>query len=234
MLADNDSKSSPPAPAAQSTTKPMTSFLVSLRFKAFTFKGLPAEAEPVMSPTLILDHSKPFSPFKNPIWCEEAPFKSSKCFPAENKHSWEKLDSKGIGVALIDDAASDEPSEDDSSTFISKASNRVVLSGTKLRVQTPPLPNCTLSPFRPPILNPQISTRSSNSGNQTNVSPQNFTGFLSMSEMELSEDYTCVISHGPNPTTTHIFGNCIVDKCCFLSDKSNSSPKDFLSFCHTC
>uniref|UniRef100_A0A2P2Q3X7 FLZ-type domain-containing protein n=1 Tax=Rhizophora mucronata TaxID=61149 RepID=A0A2P2Q3X7_RHIMU len=52
--------------------------------------------------------------------------------------------------------------------------------------------------------------------------------------MELSEDYTCVISHGPNPTTTHIFGDCILDNCCFVSDKSNSSPKDFLSCCPAC
>ncbi|KOM43809.1 hypothetical protein LR48_Vigan05g141400 [Vigna angularis] len=31
-----------------------------------------------------------------------------------------------------------------------------------------------------------------------------FMGCLSASEMELSEDYTPVISHGPNPRTTHI------------------------------
>ncbi|CAH2068016.1 unnamed protein product [Thlaspi arvense] len=30
-------------------------------------------------------------------------------------------------------------------------------------------------------------------------------------EMALSEDYTCIISHGPNPKTTHIFGDCILD-----------------------
>ncbi|XP_004501266.1 FCS-Like Zinc finger 10 [Cicer arietinum] len=34
---------------------------------------------------------------------------------------------------------------------------------------------------------------------------------LSASEIELSEDYTCVISHGPNPKTTHIFGDCILE-----------------------
>ena len=30
-------------------------------------------------------------------------------------------------------------------------------------------------------------------------------------DIELSEDYTCVISHGPNPKTIHIFGDCILD-----------------------
>ncbi|XP_055831233.1 uncharacterized protein LOC129900308 [Solanum dulcamara] len=33
-------------------------------------------------------------------------------------------------------------------------------------------------------------------------------------EMESSEDYTCVMIHGPNPKTTHIFDNCIIESCC--------------------
>ncbi|KAK4770058.1 hypothetical protein SAY87_030590 [Trapa incisa] len=32
----------------------------------------------------------------------------------------------------------------------------------------------------------------------------------SASEIELSEDYTCVTVHGPNPKTTHIYGDCII------------------------
>lgn len=36
-------------------------------------------------------------------------------------------------------------------------------------------------------------------------------GSLSASDIELSEDYTCIISHGPNPRTTHIFGDCVLD-----------------------
>ncbi|KAJ1420169.1 Zf-FLZ domain [Sesbania bispinosa] len=42
-------------------------------------------------------------------------------------------------------------------------------------------------------------------------SPNEFIKSLSASEIELSEDYTCVISHGPNPKTTHIFGDCILE-----------------------
>ncbi|KAK8581233.1 hypothetical protein V6N13_144272 [Hibiscus sabdariffa] len=34
---------------------------------------------------------------------------------------------------------------------------------------------------------------------------------LSAHEIELSEDYTCIISHGPNPKTTHVFGDCILE-----------------------
>ncbi|KAK9141922.1 hypothetical protein Syun_011322 [Stephania yunnanensis] len=82
-------------------------------------------------------------------------------------------------------------------------------------------------------------------------------GSVHASEIELSEDYTCVISHGPNPRTTHIFGDCILE--CHanelvkysskneelgigfvgVQDCSNSSPflypsDDFLSFCDFC
>lgn len=73
---------------------------------------------------------------------------------------------------------------------------------------------------------------------------------ISMSEIEQSEDYTCVISHGPNPKTTHIFGNCIVGSCCGVVGSSSfssrrngfsspvvnpiASPENFLSFCHHC
>ncbi|XP_043721050.1 FCS-Like Zinc finger 8-like [Telopea speciosissima] len=72
--------------------------------------------------------------------------------------------------------------------------------------------------------------------------------------LELSEDYTCVISHGPNPRKTHIFGDCILE--CHGSELTFSkkeervmelSPKvkclngsvlypsdDFLSCCCAC
>lgn len=78
---------------------------------------------------------------------------------------------------------------------------------------------------------------------------------LSASEIELSEDYTCVISHGPNPKTTHIYGDCILE--CHSNSLSSSSENemkemgfphplkslnistsysltDFLSFCYSC
>ncbi|KAI3812486.1 hypothetical protein L1987_17196 [Smallanthus sonchifolius] len=85
----------------------------------------------------------------------------------------------------------------------------------------------------------------------TNLNPgKDLVASLSASEIELSEDYTCVRKHGPNPKTTHIFGDCILErhenefvakslKCeeheikpsevvnSYLSD-------DFLSFCYSC
>ncbi|KAJ6392008.1 hypothetical protein OIU77_025884 [Salix suchowensis] len=62
LMADHSSTQST---SNQNCTQP-ASFLVSPRFKAFTFKGLPV-AEPMMSPSSILDTTKQFFPFKNPF-----------------------------------------------------------------------------------------------------------------------------------------------------------------------
>ncbi|KAL9233919.1 hypothetical protein vseg_008852 [Gypsophila vaccaria] len=68
---------------------------------------------------------------------------------------------------------------------------------------------------------------------------------LSPEEIELSEDYTCVISHGPVPKTTHIFCDCVLEchpNCQISGNKSDCqipapSPyptNDFLTFCYYC
>ncbi|KAJ8749440.1 hypothetical protein K2173_025484 [Erythroxylum novogranatense] len=215
------------SPSSLSSRKSVTSFFGSPRFKAFTFKGFP-ETEPVMSPTSILDTTKPLSPFKS----ESSKAKSPRVFP-ESKHSWDKLDTKGIGVALIDDIQDNEAVEQDSNT-ISKPCNKGILFGTKLRVQIPPLPNIS-SPVGSPTSPGDFGIKTRNTqmlsglSIQANDPPRVFTGCLSISEMELSEDYTCVITHGPNPKTTHIFDNCIVENY-----YTNSAQLNFLSFCHTC
>ncbi|KAG6535851.1 FCS-Like Zinc finger 10-like [Zingiber officinale] len=50
---------------------------------------------------------------------------------------------------------------------------------------------------------------------------------ISASEMERSEDYTCIISHGPNPKTTHIFGDCIIESPSFPPENyKNKNGKD--------
>ncbi|CAJ1972147.1 unnamed protein product [Sphenostylis stenocarpa] len=95
-----------------------------------------------------------------------------------------------------------------------------------------------------------------NSNPVTAVSSNEFIKSLSASEIELSEDYTCVISHGPNPKTTHIFCDCILETrandfgkhdkngdkekgLSLFSVNNMHTPnhfpsKDFLSFCHHC
>ncbi|KAF7814292.1 FCS-Like Zinc finger 10-like [Senna tora] len=51
-----------------------------------------------------------------------------------------------------------------------------------------------------------------------------YIGSLSAREIELSEDYTCIISHGPNPKRTHIFGDCILE--CHKTDLTQFSKKE--------
>ncbi|XP_047061349.1 FCS-Like Zinc finger 10-like [Lolium rigidum] len=84
-----------------------------------------------------------------------------------------------------------------------------------------------------------------------------FVGSVSASEVEQSEDYTCIIARGPNPKTTHIFGDCILEpqdvaksgeaalevmdgaaksylvvKC--ATETAADAVDDFLSSCFTC
>ena len=173
----------------------MSSFFNSPRlFTSFTSKVL-HETEAVMSPTSILD-SKPFSAFKNPFWSEA---NSPTTTVGEHKRFWDKLDSKGLVDALVDDTHAET-----SSKF---SQSRMVLFGSQLR-------------------NPQLGKSafgSANSALETCNPPRVFTRCLSVSEMELSEDYTRVISHGPNPRTTHIFDNCIVESSCFDAGCSASA-----------
>ncbi|CAN6291954.1 unnamed protein product [Urochloa humidicola] len=60
-------------------------------------------------------------------------------------------------------------------------------------------------------------------------------------EMTMSEDYTCVISRGPNPRTRHIFDDCIVESLGdVLVEKMDKDAAGeavatgFLSSCHAC
>uniref|UniRef100_A0A2P2LHB3 Uncharacterized protein MANES_03G176900 n=1 Tax=Rhizophora mucronata TaxID=61149 RepID=A0A2P2LHB3_RHIMU len=232
-------------------------------FTGFTFKNFSETTEAVMSPTSILD-SKFFSSLKSPFWSDPNP--SHKTPESETGRHRDKLDSKGVGLGLVD--ALDDNKTDPTS---SKPESRMVLFGSQLKIQIPPLPPSFLSPAESPgssadfgvkTRNSQLGSFSSglltpvrkatfgseNSGMETPNSTRVFSGCLSAREMELSEDYTCVISHGPNPRTTHIFDNCIVESCCGVvgfSDSRNESdcffgdglsyPSDsFLSFCYSC
>lgn len=233
LMADHSTQPSP----TQKRNRPIPSFFDSPRFRAFTAKGL-SETEAGMSPTSILD-ALPFSPFGNPFSQDTSQPISPKPF-SERKHSWGKMDPKGVGLALID-TLNDGGVEENSP----KPSNGKVLFGTKLRLQIPPLPPSTICPTESPISPGDfgIKTRGSRSSEvgpasscvQTQaVSPRVVTGGLSAREMELSEDYTCVISHGPIRRTTRIFDNCIVDTYCSLPGERNSSLDNFLSCCYTC
>ncbi|KAL0414515.1 UNVERIFIED_CONTAM: FCS-Like Zinc finger 8 [Sesamum radiatum] len=232
-----------------------SSFFSSPRlFTGFVSKGCNETESTMSSPTSILD-TKPFSALKNPFWSDVKTPKNPK---PECKSLWEKLDSRGVGLGLVD-ALIDEKSEPN----LSKPHSRMVLFGSQLKIQVPPLPPPVLSPNESPRSPGDfgIKTRNSHVGSFSpglSTSPVKKSPFgssnhgvlssLSASEMELSEDYTCVISYGPNPRTTHIFDDCVVESCCgvvkfsesrkenaFFANRSMSYPSEsFLSFCYCC
>ncbi|XP_073276292.1 FCS-Like Zinc finger 8-like isoform X1 [Primulina huaijiensis] len=209
-------------------------------FTDFVSKGS-SETESIMSsPTSILD-SKSFSALKA---------NTPKTPKPETKNLWEKLDSGKVGLGLIDVLIDEKPDPN-----VSKLDIQMVFIGSQLKIQVPPPLPPVLSPADSPIFPGDfgIKTRNSHVGSfsprisSSSIKKFPFTslnsgayGSLSASEMELSEDYTCVISHGPNPKTTHIFDDCIVESCNgvvngFSSNRSMSYPSEsFLSFCYNC
>ncbi|KAF2619284.1 protein MARD1 [Brassica napus] len=102
----------------------------------------------------------------------------------------------------------------------SKPVNKIVLFGSKLRVQIP---------------SADFGTKST----AACTSPCLKTKVLTVSEVDQTEDYTRVISHGPNPTITHIFDNSVIAE--FTPPCSVPLPQvpvetkaNFLSCCYTC
>ncbi|PON94933.1 Zf-FLZ domain containing protein [Trema orientale] len=235
LMADHSSQPSPTQNQNHNRTTP--SFFGSPKFRAFTKKG-PFENDGLVSPTSILD-TKPFSPLSNPFSFSRnhQALTSPKIFPG-NKRSWEKTEAKGISLVLIDPIPNDKTNTEDN---FSKTCNRKVLLGTKLRVQIPPLPTdqsqSSPAEFGIKSRNSHVSAcGSAYPSSQAKDPKANMSDWISVSDVENSEDYTCVISHGPVPRTTHIFDNCIVESYYSLSDhKSNSCPdSNFLSFCYAC
>lgn len=121
------------------------------------------------------------------------------------------------------------------------------------------LDSCTIMSYLPQLIreSPKWSKVSGTSLTSIPLSVDPGSGFadsLSAGEIELSEDYTCVISHGPDSKTTHIYGDCILE--CHPNELSNFvkeieedavlprakisetpalySHDDFLSFCYAC
>ncbi|GAB2234605.1 hypothetical protein Droror1_Dr00003862 [Drosera rotundifolia] len=175
--------------------------------------------------------------------------------PISSSSPFSDTTTRGIGLALIDSLTIDKKSTD----FEPQNEKRLVLFGSQLKIKVP------TSPIQLPINSPNSSpcefgiktprsnfSRFGKMGNE--IEHINSPGSISMEEMELSEDYTCVISHGPNPKRTHIFGNCVVvddgggdwrspaakrvkDVCDPWSESESESEGEnegFLRFCHLC
>ncbi|OIW06737.1 hypothetical protein TanjilG_11462 [Lupinus angustifolius] len=207
--------------AQSSKTNPFQCLFGSPKFIDFTFKCL-SGGDALRSPTSILDTRALLCSFGNPFSYESSSQSTQK------RSSWDKIDSKGIGLALVKDELVDVNS--------ANKTNRKVLFGKKLRVKIPPLLQpSTFSPFQ--TCSDDFGTKSKDSQHSDNVTKDSLHAdeVVSFSEMELSEEYTCVINHGPSPRTTHIFNNYIVESYCSVPNKPHGSTLvNFLSFCYTC
>ncbi|CAA7018984.1 unnamed protein product [Microthlaspi erraticum] len=218
LMADTNQKQSKPTPFPRL-------FTAFSSFKSFT------ENDAVASPTSILD-TKPFSVLKNPFGSE-----SPKTHEPEMTRL--KLEPKRIGLAIVDSLIQEEP-------VFSRPRSGPIIFGSQLRIRVPDSPRSS-SDFgtktrNSPVSPPPDETKKSVPGPGLG-SPRIITGYFSTDDMELSEDYTCVTCHGPNPRTIHIFDNCIVESqpgVVFFrsSDPVNESdclpPDSFLSACCNC
>ncbi|CAL1412239.1 unnamed protein product [Linum trigynum] len=186
----------------------------------------------MMSPTSILD-SKSFSSLKNPF----SPELASPAAPTLPT---------GASTGKTSNSSTKLPAE-----------SRMVLFGSQLKIQIPSSllslppssPAAGSSPRSPADFG--IKTRNSQLGSSfssSGLSPSpvlkstTFGSYnlgldasnspphrvFTASEMELFQDYTCIISHGPISKTTHIFDDCIVDACCgvFSLDPSVKEASD--------
>lgn len=230
LMADHTSSSQP---STNARTIP-NSLFASPKFRDFTNKCLSGTEHSLRSPTSTLD-SKALS--LSPFGFGINPFSYANNTSQNDRSSTAKIETKSIGLALLG-ALEDEPFHDNSA----EPNKGNVLFGTQLRVKVPPLPPSTAfsDPFESQTCADDFGTKTKDSQNSgiynTKESPTEVVDeVLSLSEMELSEEYTCVISHGPNPKTIHIFNNCIVESYCSLPQQnSRYASANFLSFCYTC
>ncbi|KAH6756479.1 hypothetical protein C2S52_021150 [Perilla frutescens var. hirtella] len=148
--------------------------------------------------------------------------------------SCNRTEPQAIGLALIDSL-----NQENTIAISPKPINRMALFGSNLKVQIP-----AAAAVPPPVETPKspadfgIKTRNSH---LLGTPAREFSRQLSLKEMELSEDYTCVITHGPNPKTTHIFDGCIVESCIggdgvVFDDKKMECGFESISVspCHSC
>nr|XP_009413888.1 PREDICTED: protein MARD1-like isoform X2 [Musa acuminata subsp. malaccensis] len=217
-------------------------------FRSFSSKSFSDHEAAMMSPTSILE-TKHLSSFGNLLHSDTLP----KNPPLENAsaaatdtvteskhHPWDSSGQEPIGLGIVDALT------DDKAMQSSNPQRRMVLFGSQLKIQIPSVCSSSGSPPARSMELPSspIEFGIKNKDSQlalfspvlrslgheapaASSSPWAFTtGSISVSEMELSEDYTCVISHGPNPKTTHIFDNCIVESCGdeFTAVMKESSP----------
>lgn len=239
-----------PSPSAR-YTKPSPSLFPSPRVSP---SGLPgkgfSEPQAVMNPTSILGTNllSTGGNFSG-VNMMRPSAELSRREPYENRRrSWESGRLRGVGLAIVD-ALNDEGSEPRSS----KLHQRIIFLGSRLKIQIPPpsQSSCVESPRAPiefGIKTKKLLLSSLSPSWRSKVealAPPLLAGSLSMAERELSEDYTCVITRGPNPKTAHIFDGYVVESCgeglpaqsrasSFLTNQRDDCSAGFLSICYAC
>lgn len=213
-MADYDSVSSP---TNKLTTTSSSDIFTSPR--CFNSKGSNETDYMMTSPTSILD-TKPFSTcLKTPFW-PNTPTTSPKTSSRGGV-------SLGLVEALIDETSSPKSPQPES---------RMLLFGAHPKLQIPPtFQSASDSPMSSSPGDFGIKTRMLSPSNKSSFGLERVhsPGILSAGEMELSEEYTCVITRGPNPKTTHIFDDCVIESCCGVVENFASSKKGNNGFAAT-
>ncbi|XP_047055705.1 FCS-Like Zinc finger 8 [Lolium rigidum] len=98
-----------------------------------------------------------------------------------------------VGLGLVDSLSDENPSP---------LGSRKVLLGSKMRItDSLTRKNSSTAPMQPGV----VELKDENMSDGLNGS------FMSLDDIVNSEDYTCVVSRGPNPRTTHIFGDRVFE-----------------------
>ncbi|KAL0911029.1 hypothetical protein M5K25_019132 [Dendrobium thyrsiflorum] len=233
------------------TQKPTSSFLFpSINpFSSFSPTVFSDSQTSVTRPNSTLDF-KPFFSIGNPLFSNRKP---KTCCLKNGSRVKHYTDSRPVGLAILEAICSE------------KADEKLVLFGSQLKVQILSINrnsssrNLLVESPHPPIefgiknKNSQLAMALLSPGGRRSPLASTIPSMdssphglhLSPSEIELSEDYTCVISHGPQQKTTHIFDNFIIESCSnrlsslremkLSADQLGDSTSDyFLTFCHTC
>ncbi|KAK8943012.1 hypothetical protein KSP39_PZI009026 [Platanthera zijinensis] len=144
-----------------------------------------------------------------------------------------------VGLSIVDSLTREKSSV---------AENRIVWLGSKIKVK---IPSNSIQMAESPHTTVEFGFKNKDSLLAMSLlSPRRKSSPAtaipgSASEIELSEDYTCVISHGPQQKKTHIFDNFILESFSneFSSLEKIKLPADqfggytndcLLTFCHAC
>ncbi|CAH8349390.1 unnamed protein product [Eruca vesicaria subsp. sativa] len=186
-------------------------FFTSPKFRFFSSKITPP-FDSIVSPTSILEANNPS------IFSSKSPKPTSYLEPTliPKPHKFHPPEAFGLADLVKNKDHSSKPV------------NKMVLFGSKLRVQIPSADFGTKTgPRHPPgQLSPCLKTK-----------------VITVSEIDKTEDYTCVISHGPNPTITHIFDDSVFVEAtppCSVPlpqpplEAKKKTDTNFLSNCYTC